>query len=153
MSELKQIIDNLDRIHGGEAWHGPSLLQMLSEVTPEQAAAKPVGRAHSIWELILHIAGWEEVCRLRLEGRQTREPEEGDFPQPHEPTAGEWRKALDRLETTHQKLTELVRGLTDSELDQQAVGFDYNKRFLLHGILLHHVYHAGQIRLLQKSLQ
>src|SRR2546428_4142197 len=56
MSEIQTIIDELKSIHDGDPWHGPSLKEILSGVTAEQAAPKPLTNAHSIWELTLHIA-------------------------------------------------------------------------------------------------
>ena len=40
------------RAHEGEAWHGPSLRELLQDVTAEQAEARPVAGAHSIRELV-----------------------------------------------------------------------------------------------------
>src|SRR5918911_1736209 len=80
MSELADILDELRRIHDGDAWHGAALKESLSGVTAEQAAARPVAGAHSIWELVRHVTAWENVFRLRLEGRPVAEPEEGDIP-------------------------------------------------------------------------
>ena len=58
---IQTIIDELKEIHDGEPWHGPSLKEILSGVTAEQAAAKPLANAHSIWEITLHVAAWEGV--------------------------------------------------------------------------------------------
>ena len=53
--ELKRLEEQLRRAHEGEAWHGPSLLEALAGVSAEQAAARPIAGAHSIWELVLHL--------------------------------------------------------------------------------------------------
>ncbi len=42
MSETKRIKDQLSRAFDGEAWHGPSVFEVLAGVTAEQAAAHPV---------------------------------------------------------------------------------------------------------------
>ena len=51
MSELKRIADQFKRAYTGNAWHGPSLLEALADVTTEQALAHPIPNSHSIWEL------------------------------------------------------------------------------------------------------
>ncbi len=66
MSEIENILDELRRIHDGDAWHGPALKESLSGVTAEQAAARPVAGAHSVWEIVRHVTDWENVFRRRL---------------------------------------------------------------------------------------
>src|SRR5262245_2958436 len=90
MSYIQMIIDDLNNIHDGDAWHGPSLKEILSGVTADQAAAKPLAKAHSIWELTAHIAAWEGVFIHRLAGEQVKEPEEGDFPSVTEASEEAW---------------------------------------------------------------
>ena len=53
---------------------------ILDGVTHAQAAAKPIAAAHSIWELVLHIAAWKNEVRRRLSGAPAGEPREGDWP-------------------------------------------------------------------------
>src|SRR5260370_3027867 len=64
-SEASRISDQLRRAFGGDAWHGDSVFEILMGVTAAQAAARPINNAHSIWELVLHIAAWERAV-LRL---------------------------------------------------------------------------------------
>lgn len=151
MSEVAYIANELKEIHDGNAWHGPSLVEALAGLTPEQAAATPLPNAHSIWEIVSHITGWENVFRLRLEGIPAIEPEEGDFPAAKQVSQQLWAETLARLESAHERLLKVVKGLSDSNLDEMVVGKDYSVRFLLHAIVRHHVYHAGQIALLRKA--
>lgn len=151
MSELADIIDELKRIHEGDAWHGPALRESLNGVTAEQAAARPVKDAHSIWEIVHHITGWQNVFRRRLEGEQATEPEEGDFPPVQEVNEEAWAQSLAASESSHEKLLSVVKGLSDSVLETKIAGRDYSHRSLLHSIVRHNVYHAGQIALLRKG--
>jgi uncharacterized damage-inducible protein DinB len=151
MSEIKEIIDELNRIHDGEAWHGPSLREILTGVSAEQAAAKPVAAAHSIWELALHVAAWERVFTRRLAGQPAEEPEEGDFPPVAEVSAAAWQQTLGHLDDTHRQLLETVSSLTDERLEDTVPGRDYSVRFQLHSLVRHQVYHAGQMALLKKA--
>jgi len=151
MSEIQTIIDELKNIHDGDPWHGPSLKEILSGVSAEQAAAKPLANAHSIWELTLHVAAWEGVFMRRLAGLQINEPEEGDFPAVTEAGEEAWRRTLTRFDETHRRLIEAVATLTDERLSEIVPGKDYTVEYMLRGILRHHVYHAGQIALLKKG--
>src|SRR5215510_2314396 len=79
-SETRRLEDQLRRAFAGEAWHGPSVLEALDGVTAEQAAAHPIAGAHSIAELVFHLAATYRLVlrRLRGDGRQLT-PEE-DWP-------------------------------------------------------------------------
>jgi len=151
MSKIQTIIDELKNIHDGEAWHGPSLKEILSGVTARQAAARPLAKAHSIWELTLHIAAWEGVFMRRLAGLTIEEPEEGDFPPVTDTSEEAWRRTLVRFDERHRSLVEAIAGLTDERLRETVAGKDYTIEYLLRGLARHHVYHAGQIALLKKG--
>jgi len=151
MSEIQGIIDELKNIHDGEAWHGPSLKEILSGVTARQAAARPLAKAHSIWELALHIAAWEGVFIRRLAGLSLEEPEEGDFPVVTEVSEEAWRRTLTRFDERHRNLVEAIAGLADERLRETVAGKDYTVEYMLRGLVRHHVYHAGQIALLKKG--
>jgi uncharacterized damage-inducible protein DinB len=151
MSEIQTIIDELKIIHDGDPWHGPSMKEVLSGVSAEQAAAKPLANAHSIWELTLHVAAWEGVMVRRLAGLQMNEPEEGDFPAVTDVSEEAWRRTLNRLDEEHRRLIEAVAKLTDERLSEIVPGKDYTVEYMLRGLWRHHVYHAGQIALLKKG--
>ena len=65
MKETGRINDQLQRAFQGKAWHGPSLKEALAGITADQAAARPVGNAHSIWELTHHIGAWADIVLLK----------------------------------------------------------------------------------------
>ena len=65
MSEIKAIIEELKNIHDGNAWHGASRKDALDGLTRDQAAAHPLKQAHSVWEIVAHIAVWEDVFHRR----------------------------------------------------------------------------------------
>ncbi len=150
MAEKANIIENLKKLQEGNAWHGPSLREILKTVTADQAAARPLPGFHNIWELVLHISAWEEAFTRRLEGHPTDQPDEGDFPPVTETTPEAWAQTVKYLETAHHRLIKTVSELSDSRLQDTVVGKDYSVRFMLVGIIQHHVYHAGQIALLKK---
>jgi len=151
MSEIQTIIDDLKNIHDGDAWHGPSLKEILSGVTARQAAARPLANAHSIWELTLHIAAWEGVFIRRLAGLPVEEPEEGDFPLVTDASEEAWRRTLTRFDERHRSLVEAIAELTNERLSETVAGKDYTVEYMLRGLARHHVYHAGQIALLKKG--
>lgn len=151
MSEITNILDEMKRIHETGAWHGKSLKEILSGVTAQQAAAKPVAGNHTIWEFVRHITEWEDVFGARLRGQAMDAPAEGDFPPVREDDSKAWEATLKRLDATHKQLMETIALLSDADLQKTVPGKDYSVGFMLHGLVRHHVYHAGQIGLLKAS--
>jgi len=152
MSELISIINELKNIHDGNAWHAPPLRESLVGLRAEQATAKPIANAHSIWEIVSHIAGWENVWRRRLEGEgQVAEPEAGDCPPVKEASEDAWAQTLDYLQSEHEKLLSVISELSDETLETNVAQRDYSVRFLLRASIRHHVYHTGQIAVLRKA--
>lgn len=153
MSEITSITNELREIHDGNAWHGASLHDALDGLSAEQAAARPIANAHSIWEIVHHIAGWENIWLRRFAGDpEASEPEEGDFAPVPEISEPAWKSTLARLNGIHAKLLATVSALTDEQLGSDLPGRDYTYRFLLRAGIRHHVYHTGQIAVLRKAL-
>ena len=152
MSEIKRINDQLKRAFEGTAWHGPSVSEVLADVTAEQAAAHPIAGAHSIWEIVLHIRTWERVGLRRIEEWVPIEvTDEEDWPVVKETSEHAWKNALDRLRLNHAALREVIGRLDEARLADIVPGTEYSVYFLLHGVIQHDLYHAGQIALLKKA--
>jgi uncharacterized damage-inducible protein DinB len=158
VNEIARIVDQLEREHSGDPWHGSPLSQILGGVTHTVAAARPIRGGHSIWELVLHIAAWKNEVRHRLSGAAAAEPREGDWPAVAETTEVAWLQACERLELAHRLLVSAVRELPEAKLfestrDQRdpALGVGVTYYELLHGVVQHDVYHAGQIAILKKA--
>ena len=151
MSEIKRINDQLKRAFEAKAWHGPSVSEVLADVTAEQAAKHPIAGAHSIWEITLHIATWERVGRRRIEESAPIDVSDAeDWPAVEDTSDDGWRSALDELRRNHEALREAIARLDEGRLDEIAPGTEYSVYFLLHGVIQHDLYHAGQIALLKK---
>ena len=151
-SRSDAIVDQLHRAYAGEAWHGPSLSEILTGVTAPVASAKPISGAHSIWELVLHISAWIIAARRRLVGDPAELSAEEDWPAITSHTEEAWRQTLAALEREHTALREAIRQLSDDQLRAKIPGADYSATFMLNGVIQHNLYHAGQIALLKKAL-
>ena len=150
--EAAALADEIQRIGGeGDPWHGPSLRELLEGVSAERASAHPVAGGHSIWELVLHVAGWAEVGRRRLEGQAIEEPEEGDYPPVGPETAERWEAAKASLSSVLRRLRDAVARLSTAELDSPTPGRPYPRRFQVGSSVRHIVYHSGQIGLLKRA--
>jgi uncharacterized damage-inducible protein DinB len=146
MSEAKRIADQLRRALRGPAWHGDSVAEILEGVTAKQALAQPIPGAHSIHELVLHMAAWSEIALERVTSGTTRDvPDEENFPAP-----GDWAVAVERFFNSSDRLAAHIENMSDTELAFVLQPKGQVVYHLLHGIVQHHLYHAGQIMLLKK---
>jgi uncharacterized damage-inducible protein DinB len=152
LSEPARIADQLRRAFDGDAWHGPAVLEVLADVDAATAAAKPLGDAHSIWELVLHVAAWDGAALRRMSGEKCQPKGEANFPLVANASGAAWRRAVTEMKRTHQALVKTVAGLDESRLHDRVPGKRYDFYHMLHGMAQHELYHAGQIALLKKAI-
>ncbi|HLV96854.1 MAG TPA: DinB family protein [Candidatus Acidoferrales bacterium] len=154
MSEIQRIVDQMDRAFDGDAWHGPPLKPMLDGLTAEDASKHPIQGVHSIWELVLHVTTWNTIVRDELLGASANVTAELDWPPVWEASDVQWRRAVQNLVDARSRLRKTVEGLRDEQLDERPAQRTSNTRYLmLHGVVQHDLYHAGQIAILKKALQ
>ncbi len=151
MDEIARIEDQLRRAFEREAWSGPSLLETLDGVDAATAVRRPLASAHTIWELVLHVAAWEDIVRRRLGDERVEVTPEMDWPPVADTSPAAWGAALGRLRAGHAALRVAVRALDAASLDQLPRGSTVTRYVLAHGAAQHDLYHAGQIALLRKG--
>jgi uncharacterized damage-inducible protein DinB len=151
LSEASRLAEQLRRAFEGNAWHGPALLELLSDINAATAAAKPLANAHSIWELVLHIAAWDKAVHRRIRGEKVQLTGEANFPRVPKSTLAAWRNAIAQTKHAHDALVKTVAALPDSRLRDRVPGKRYDFYHMLHGLAQHELYHAGQIAILKKA--
>ena len=154
MSEATTISAMLKSVAHGPAWHGPSVLEVLADVTADQAASKPISGARSVWETLLHMTAWQDHVMNVVNGADGAGLEgEDDWP-PVSARAGDedWETAKRHFEGTGQEIRELIMHFDDPQMHETVKGRDFPTKVMLHGIVHHNLYHLGQIALLKKAL-
>jgi uncharacterized damage-inducible protein DinB len=154
MSESARLADQIRRAFDGDAWHGDSLLELLDGVNARMASAHPIKNAHSIWELVLHLAAWDDVVLRRAGGAVLELEGEQNFPPVKDASEAAWRKAIEHTKHTHTQLVKAVAAFPNSRLQDQVPGKTENHHtffYMFSGIVQHDLYHAGQIALLKKA--
>jgi uncharacterized damage-inducible protein DinB len=156
MSQTALLADQIRRAFEGEAWHGDSLLELLAGVEAKTAAARPIPKAHTIWELVLHIAAWDNAVIRRAGGSTVTLSDEQNFPSVKDASEAAWQRTLEAVKKTHNDLVKTVAAFPDSRLQDQVPGKNqdyYDFYYMFSGIAQHELYHAGQIALLKKFSQ
>ena len=119
-------------------------------MTAEMASQRPLANAHSIWELVHHITAWADIARRRVEGEKVNVTTELDWPPVNDTTEAGWKESLKRLEHVESDLRKTTLQIPESRLEEPAVEGGSLVYILLHGVVQHALYHAGQIVLLKK---
>ena len=159
MTALDLLRDDLARSYDGDTWHGDPLHVLLDGLGAQTAASHPVAGAHSVWEIVLHLASWMEVGALRVAARSAlpMDPAADWPPAPLRPDDAAWAAALRRLGAAHQALLSAVDGLEERDVwtplgpRDRAQGTGGPVAYLLSGLAQHAAYHGGQIALLRKG--
>lgn len=152
--ERDNIIALLRQTFEGGAWHGPSVIEAIENISPEQATLRlpsPVGnRTHSIIELVSHMTSWRLYVVHKLLGDATYEV----TPEMNFPSATDWPEAAHNLRTSQERLLEALSSMPASRLEEQVPGREPPLTFytLVHGIIHHDLYHAGQIMIIRRTL-
>lgn len=161
MDRVTLVREELHRaLHGG-AWHGSALMELLEDVSAEQALARQLPNAHSIAELALHCLAWTEEVTRRLSGAAPGEPERGDWPEVPEPLGEEeWSAIREGLRSAGAALDGALDHLPLERLLEHVgahphdapLGSGVTIEAMLHGLAQHHAYHGGQVALLKRGL-
>lgn len=63
----------------------------------------------------------------------------------------EWKSTMENMMRSYQQLKEKILSLLDNDLENIVAGKDHSIYVLLHGVIQHDLYHAGQIAILRKK--
>jgi uncharacterized damage-inducible protein DinB len=150
--EIDNIADQMERAFEGDAWHGSSISEVLGNVCAEEAAARPLAAVHTIWEIVLHMSVWQRIVRERLQGRPlVALPDEVDWPTVTEFSDAVWAEAVLELRNEYELLRQEAQRWNDDDLEQTTEGERFTVYQMLHGVVQHGLYHAGQIAVLKKA--
>jgi uncharacterized damage-inducible protein DinB len=155
-TECNRIAGALASAINGEAWYGDSLREILGKVTAQQAQARPIANAHTIWELVLHVEAWVKLCLDAVQGKPipawSTMPKEMDWPPLGDTSEQAWKQAVNSFFVAHMTLADAIQTLSDRQLEATVPGRPYDFYHLFQGMIQHAVYHGGQIALLKKAL-
>jgi uncharacterized damage-inducible protein DinB len=152
-TELERLEEQLRSSFEGGSWHGPSVRETLDGVTAEEAWRHPIPGAHSIWELVLHLASTYSLVLRRLNGDAVDLSPEEDWPVVEAPTQANWTAALNVLRSLNQQLRAAAQRFNQDALDEPLGNPKYSAYEQFVGITQHDLYHAGQIVLLRRALR
>lgn len=153
MREVERIARLLEQTFEGQAYYGPSVQKALEDISVGIAERRPDGRAHSIWELVSHLTAELRHARALLEGDAVPWVEgKTTWPDLAASSASAWDEAIRDLRDANRALVQAIEQLDDTMLDQQLNQVRRTYYVMLHGMIQHNAYHAGQISMLKRQL-
>lgn len=148
MREIERLLEQINAVYGGPAWHGPALRDLLDGVTEEEARAHPLEGRHSILEVVVHITTWMDVGARRIGGAEINSRNVDSYPDLSQTS---WSDELQELERAQSRFADAVARLKPEDLDNQVPGKKHTIYTELQGVIQHNAYHAGQIAVLKKK--
>jgi uncharacterized damage-inducible protein DinB len=150
MKETERIAEQLRLLFEGPSWLGPPINILLADVSQDTACQRASHGAHTVWELVLHIESWLRIARVRLSASTPVDPrEDEDWPTP----GGLWQDARNGLRNEASALQAAILEFPPERLEHVAPASEPQTFYmLLHGVIQHSAYHAGQIAILKKVI-
>ncbi len=153
MSESAFLADRLARASIEGTWVGTPLVSTFADLSATEAAAYPIANAHSIHEIVAHVAAWYEAVQQRLLGKHAEPEGDTDWPPVTDTSESAWKATQARLHEQRAHLVTTIRTLDADALSALVPGKSFPVRAMLYGIIEHDHYHVGQIVMLRKLLR
>ena len=150
MQQSQRIADSCRAATVKAAWYGPSLAELLAQISPQLATTSPDSGSHSISELLQHLLLWNERIRNTSDGNPLPPwlPEK-DWAEPPIP----WNELVSRWSQSRELLEEKIRNFSIEDLAKQVPGRNYPYETLFRGVVEHTIYHSGQIAMILSMLR
>src|SRR6185503_8074155 len=132
--EVLSIAKSFEDTLGKQPWFGRAVYEILGEVDEEKANTKPNGTEHSMIDLLWHMNTWAEFVLGSLENRSTEDMKaiEANDWREIDPKIHTWKKGLEQLKATHNKIVEILKQKTDDSFLGDIVPLrKFNFRYML----------------------
>jgi uncharacterized damage-inducible protein DinB len=159
MSISEKLSRQLENVLSGDPWYGSSVYAIIEGISFETAYEKPPGSVHNIAEIVLHIIAWTEEVMDRMNGLPSGIPTSGDWPETGNPDEQKWQNYVDDLKLVNVNLIGVIQNLPEEQWNEpikdernreQGTGVSYEE--LINGLIQHHIYHLGQIAILNRII-
>lgn len=156
--EILTLLTRIENIHTGEPWFGRSVMELLKETEPDNANTSvhiPSGaEGHRLVEILWHMITWASFTLKRIQKDKKEDlaaTELLDW-RTIDPRTHTWKKGIQTFQKILKDIIELLRKKEDPFLDEKVDYRHYNFRYLINGMIDHHIYHIGQIAYINKLM-
>jgi len=157
MTTSEKLQQELEKVLSGRPWYGTGIYATIAKISFEAAYEKPPGSVHNIAEIVLHMVAWTEEVMDRMNGMTAGVPTSGDWPETGKPDEQKWQNYVDDLKLVNVNLIGIIQNFPDEQWgepidDQRGDRPVVTYEALINGLIQHHIYHAGQIALLNRII-
>ena len=159
MTTSEKLQQELQNVLSGDPWYGNNVYSIVEKVDFEAAFEKPPGAAHTIAGIVLHMLSWTEEVLDRLNGKAPSLPLSGDWPETGAPDEQKWQNYVNDLKLVNVNLWGAIGNFPQERWDEPvsaerepSLGTGVTYEGLIDGLMQHHVYHAGQIAILNRII-
>lgn len=147
MKILEKIIDNLDTVFRGDAWHGPSIMEIINSLPIEKVVQKKEFSKQTIPQHIFHLMAWRKFVLEKLNDNihYSLETEEDNWGNENDINPKNFSVLIEKLKSSHIDLINTLEKQDDDILEKYVPGEHYNYYKLLNGLIQHDAYHLGMI--------
>lgn len=145
--QLEKIIDNIDTVFRGDAWHGPSVLEIVNSLPLEKVGEHQHFSSQTIAQHIFHLKAYRKFAIEKLNDNIhfNLETDEDNWGTAQDTAPENFQALVENLKKTHFELIELLEKKDDELLSRNVPGEYYNFYKLLNGLIQHDTYHLGMI--------
>lgn len=148
------MVNDIIELYGGGGWYGESFCDKLKEITDETAFKRPLGKFHSVAEILWHCTYWRRSVVNQLLGTLTlgasMESEENWLPILTLRASG-WKKLLALFQRSQIDLVDQLLKTSEEDLHREYKPGE-TLLYLIKGIKHHDIYHLGQIGLVKRLI-
>jgi len=157
MTTGEKLQQELEKVLSARPWYGKSVYDIIEPITFETAYEKPPGAAHNIAEIVLHMVAWTEEVMDRMNGMNAGVPSSGDWPETGAPDEQKWQNYVSDLKLVNVNLIGIIQKFPEEQWsepidDQRGDRPIVTYEALINGLIQHHVYHSGQIAILNRII-
>ena len=157
MTNSTRLYNQLSTVLYGHAWYGTPIYTIIDNIIFEAAFERTPGASHTIAEILMHMLAWTEEVTSRMQGNGAGTPKAGDWPDVGEPDEQKLQQMVNNFKLANVELLQLIDEFPEDKWSQPTndergrySGDELSYEAMIAGLIQHHVYHAGQIVLLNK---
>lgn len=145
--ELDRLIENIDTVFRGDAWHGPSVMEIINSLPVDIVDTKQGFSKRTIAQLIFHLIAWRKFIIQKLNDNidYSLKSEVENYGTAVETSKENWKELTAELVRVHKQLIDILNEKDDSLLEKRVAGEFYDFYKLLTGLMQHDTYHLGMI--------
>jgi uncharacterized damage-inducible protein DinB len=159
MNIAEKLAHELTNVLSGNPWYGSSVYEIVEGISFEAAYEKPPGSVHNVAEILLHMIAWTEEIIDRMNGLPSGQPTSGDWPETGKPDEQKWKNYVQDLKLVNVNLIGVIQRFPMEQWSEpinseknRELGIEVSYEALINGLIQHHIYHSGQIALLNRII-